>query len=127
MRFLLDTHIFLFFINGDASISQRAIDLIKNDNFEKYISTVSIREIAIKISIGKLKLRDNINSIYRLLFNYNIKILQLKEIDFETYLKLPLIHKDPFDRMIISQAIADDLTIITDDHYIRNYPNLKLF
>lgn len=127
MRFLLDTHIFLFFINGDASISQRAIDLINNDNFEKYISTVSIWEIAIKISIGKLKLRDNINSIYRLLFNYNIKILQLKEIDFETYLKLPLIHKDPFDRMIISQAIADDLTIITDDHYIRNYPNLKLF
>lgn len=127
MRFLLDTHIFLFFINGDASISQRTIDLINNDDLEKYISTVSIWEIAIKISIGKLKLRDNINSIYRLLFNYNIKILQLKETDFETYLKLPLIHKDPFDRMIISQAIADDLTIITDDYYIRNYPNLKLF
>jgi len=53
--------------------------------------------------------------------------LSIQKHQLDQYLSLPFIHKDPFDRMIISQAIADDLTIITDDQYIRNYPNLKLF
>lgn len=127
MRFLLDTHIFLFFINGDLQISKETVNVINNPKSEKYISVVSIWEIVIKMNIGKLKLRDNIESIYYLLENYNIKIIHPRKRDFEIYLTLPLIHKDPFDRVIISQAIADDLTLITDDQYIKNYPNLKLF
>ncbi|WP_243718095.1 type II toxin-antitoxin system VapC family toxin [Pedobacter changchengzhani] len=127
MRFLLDTHIFLFFINGDLQISKETVNVINNPKSEKYISVVSIWEIVIKMNIGKLKLRDNIESIYYLLENYNIKIIHPRKRDFEIYLTLPLIHKDPFDRVIISQAIADDLTLITDDQYTKNYPNLKLF
>lgn len=127
MRFLLDTHIFLFFINGDNAISKKIIELINNPNTEKYISIVSIWEITIKLNIGKLKLKDDINSIYQLLDKYQVRILQPSKYDFTTYSKLPLIHKDPFDRLIISQAIANDLTLITDDQYIKSYPNLKLF
>jgi PIN domain nuclease of toxin-antitoxin system len=126
MRFLLDTHIFLYFINGDPQIPQKTINFINNPNHKKYFSMVSIWEIVIKINIGKLKLKDNITSIYALLRRYNIEILQPNEHDFEVYLTLPLIHKDPFDRLIISQAIANDLTVISDDQYIKNYPNLKL-
>ena len=126
MRFLLDTHIFLYFINGDPKIPQKTINFINNPNHKKYFSMVSIWEIVIKINIGKLKLKDNITSIYALLRRYNIEILQPNEHDFEVYLTLPLIHKDPFDRLIISQAIANDLSVISDDQYIRNYPNLKL-
>lgn len=127
MRFLLDTHIFLFFINGDHSISKKVIDIINNHDSEKYISVVSIWEITIKLNIGKLKLRDDINSIYQLLEKHGVKILQPSKSDFITYFTLPLIHKDPFDRLIISQALTNDLTLITDDQYIVNYPNLKLF
>ena len=126
MRFLLDTHIFLYFINGDPQIPQKTINLVNNQNLKKYFSMVSIWEIVIKINIGKLKLRDDITSIYALLSRHNIEILQPGEHDFKVYSKLPLIHKDPFDRLIISQAIAKDLTVIFDDQYIRNYPNLKL-
>ena len=126
MRFLLDTHIFLYFINGDPQIPQKTINLINNPNQKIYFSMASIWEIVIKINIGKLKLKDNITSIYALLFQYNIEILQPNEYGFKVYLTLPLIHKDPFDRLIISQAIANDLTVISDDQYIRNYPNLKL-
>ncbi|MFD2286035.1 PIN domain-containing protein [Pedobacter petrophilus] len=126
MHFLLDTHIFLFFINGDLQIPQKTINLINNPNLKKYFSIVSIWEIVIKMNIGKLKLRDDISSIYALLRKYNIEILQPDEHDFKVYSTLPLIHKDPFDRLIISQAIAKDLTVISDDQYIRNYPNLKL-
>jgi len=127
MRFLLDTHIFLFFINGDYSISKKVIDIINNHDSEKYISVVSIWEITIKLNIGKLKLKDDINSIYQLLEKHGVKILQPSKSDFITYFTLPLIHKDPFDRLIISQALTNDLTLITDDQYIVNYPNLNLF
>lgn len=124
MRFLLDTHIFLFFINGDNSISKKVIDIINNPNAEKYISVVSIWEITIKLNIGKLKLKDDINSIYQLLEKYGVKILQPSKNDFIKYSSLPLIHKDPFDRLIISQTLTNDLTLITDDQYIKGYPNL---
>ncbi|WP_412466019.1 type II toxin-antitoxin system VapC family toxin [Pedobacter sp. KLB.chiD] len=127
MRFLLDTHIFLFFINGDYSISEKVIDIINNTDSEKYISVVSIWEITIKLNIGKLKLKDDINSIYQLLEKHGVKILQPSKSDFITYSTLPLIHKDPFDRLIISQTLTNDLILITDDQYIKGYPNLKLF
>lgn len=127
MRFLLDTHIFLFFINGESSISEEIVEILNDKQTEKFISIVSIWEITIKMNIGKLRLKDDLKSIYILLDNFDIKILQLNKINFEVYLSLPFIHKDPFDRMIISQAVADDLTLITDDQYIRSYPNLKLF
>ena len=127
MRFLLDTHIFLFFINGDNSISKKIVEIINNPVTEKYISIVSIWEITIKTNIGKLKLKDDINSIYELLEKYRVKILQPSKDDFTTYSTLPLIHKDPFDRLIIAQALANDLTLITDDQYIKSYANLKLF
>ncbi|WP_406823879.1 type II toxin-antitoxin system VapC family toxin [Pedobacter sp. KACC 23697] len=127
MRFLLDTHICLFFINGDYSISKKVIDIINNHDSEKYISVVSIWEITIKLNIGKLKLKDDINSIYQLLEKHGVKILQPSKSDFITYFTLPLRHKDPFDRLIISQALTNDLTLITDNQYIVNYPNLKLF
>lgn len=109
------------------SISEEIVEILNDKQTEKFISIVSIWEITIKMNIGKLRLKDDLKSIYILLDNFDIKILQLNKINFEVYLSLPFIHKDPFDRMIISQAVADDLTLITDDQYIRSYPNLKLF
>jgi len=126
MRFLLDTHIFLFFINGDSAILKKVIDIINGPRTEKHISIVSIWEITIKLNIGKLKLKDDINSLYHLLKKYQVKILLPSKEDFITYSKLPLIHKDPFDRLIISQAVTNGLTLITDDQHIKSYPNLKL-
>ena len=125
MTFLLDTHIFLHFINGDSAISEKTIELINNPFLDKSISIVSIWEITIKISIGKLRLKDDLDSIYKILADYNIKVLYPTREHFKINQILPFIHKDPFDRLIISQAIADDLTLITDDQHIKNYPNLK--
>lgn len=126
MHFLLDTHIFLFLINGSSSISEKTLTLINSRITKKFISVVSIWEIVIKINIGKLKLKHSISDIYSILKNNDIKILQIAEIHLKQYLQLPLIHRDPFDRLIVSQAITEDLTLITDDQFIKNYPNLKL-
>lgn len=127
MRYLLDTHIFLFLIDGNNSLPKKTIDIVNDPIAEKNISIASIWEISIKLSLGKLKIKHSISDIYQLLNKYEVKILNPKKEVFEILSSLKLIHRDPFDRMIISQAIADDLTMITDDQYIRNYPNLKLF
>jgi len=127
MRFLLDTHIFLYFINGNPTISKKTVTLLNDATIEKQISIASLWEITIKISIGKLKLKDNIAAIYVLLKKFGIQIPAANESNFKTYLTLPPIHKDPFDRLIIAQAISNNLVLITDDQYIKNYPDIKLF
>ncbi|SOD18744.1 type II toxin-antitoxin system VapC family toxin [Pedobacter xixiisoli] len=126
MRFILDTHIFLFLINGSSSISENTRTIINSRTSKKFISVVSIWKIVIKINIGKLKLKHSISDIYSILKDNDITILQIAEIHLKHYLQLSLIHRDPFDRLIISQAITEDLTLITDDQFIKNYPNLKL-
>lgn len=124
MRFLLDTHIFLFMIKGENAISAETIEIINSTQHQKFFSIASIWEIAIKISIGKLKII--VDAVYSLLDEYGIEIIMPNQKHLKTYLTLPFLHKDPFDRLIISQALAENLTLITDDQQITHYPNLKL-
>lgn len=125
-RFLLDTHIFLHLIKGEKNVSQKIISILQNTEHKKFLSIGSIWEMTIKIGLGKLTIVDSIDTIYRILDEQDIIILNINKAHFETYITLPEIHKDPFDRLIISQAITEDLTLITDDQFIKNYPNLKL-
>ena len=127
MRFLVDTHIFLYLINAENKLDEHIIKTLENPKNTINLSIASLWEIVVKINIGKLPITRNINELYKLITEANIVVLNIRKQHLDTYIKLPLIHKDPFDRLIISQAIADDLTLITDDQYIRNYPNLKLF
>ena len=127
MRFLVDTHIFLFLINADDKLDKNIINTLENPSNSIYISMASLWEIVVKVNIGKLPLTRNINELYELLNKKSILVLNIQKQHLDIHLSLPLIHKDPFDRLIISQAIADDLTLITDDQNIKNYPNLKIF
>ncbi|KIA92543.1 hypothetical protein OC25_15970 [Pedobacter kyungheensis] len=127
MHFLIDTHIFISLINEDSNLDERTIKAIEIPSNQKLISIVSLWEIVIKINIGKLNVTRNLQEMYDLIEKSEISVLGIQKKDLDIYMRLPLIHKDPFDRLIISQALANDLTVITDDQYIRNYPNLKLF
>jgi len=127
MRFLVDTHIFLFLINADDKLDKNIINTLENPSNSIYISMASLWEIVVKVNIGKLPLTRNINELYELLNKKSILVLNIQKQHLDIHLSLPLIHKDPFDRLIISQAISDDLTLITDDQHIKDYPNLKLF
>ncbi|WP_255713464.1 type II toxin-antitoxin system VapC family toxin [Pedobacter sp. Leaf132] len=100
---------------------------VENKENKIFISVASIWEIIVKINIGKLIVTRSIQEMYDVITSFGITILNFQKSDFDKYLTLPLIHKDPFDRMIISQALANDLTLITDDQHIKNYPSLKLF
>ena len=118
---LLDTHTFIWFINGDNELSKNARELIEADDSVNFISIASIWEIAIKISLGKLQLNTSFEEIDRQIDNNGFELLP---ITFEHTLllsKLPFHHRDPFDRMIIAQSIANRLTVISKDDNLKNY------
>ena len=98
-RFLLDTHVFLWLIQGDPQLRERARSIISEDTNQLNFSVVSIWEIAIKLNIGKLKIEHTIEDIYTLLAQLKIEILPIDRSDLDRYLTLPLYHRDPFVRV----------------------------
>ena len=123
MKLLLDTHIFLWFISGDARLSVSLRQIIRNPENDVYLSIVSIWEVIIKHGLGKLPLPEP-PEVYlpkqrRL---HLIQSLPVDEDSVSQLSKLPLLHRDPFDRILICQALQYDLTIATVDDAIRAYP-----
>jgi PIN domain nuclease of toxin-antitoxin system len=119
--FLIDTHIFLWSIQGGEKLSEQASLLISDDNNQLYLSVASIWEIVIKINIGKLKLDYGVEDIYGLLRQFQIEVLPIESQDLVQYLGLPLHHRDPFDRILIAQAIARSFVIISADEAFSAY------
>jgi PIN domain nuclease of toxin-antitoxin system len=126
MNYLLDTHTFLWFLEGNNSLSSKARIIIEDADNTIYVSIASIWEIAIKISISKLKLSVNLEEVKTEIVKNNFEILPL---DFEHIIELTnleQIHKDPFDRIIISQAISEKCTIISKDSNFDFYKNVNV-
>lgn len=119
--YLLDTHTILWYLDGDEALSQTAKELIEDRKNEIYLSIVSIWEIAIKINIGKLTLPYSFKKLKDKLKNEDIKILPIQVEDTEYYLDLPFYHKDPFDRIIISQSVVSNIKIIGRDKIFDEY------
>lgn len=122
MRLLLDTHTFLWFITGNRKLSKHARFLIDDLNNQVLVSIASLWEIAIKSSIGKLKLLRPFDELIpeQLALN-NIDILPIEFDHLTALTTLPLHHRDPFDRIIIAQAMTDGLFIISKDQAFDNY------
>ena len=121
MKFLLDTHAIIWHFDDDSKLSQKAAEIIKNPESILYISSVSLWEIAIKINIGKLELDFTLNELLNTIRNNDFIILQIEDKYLQGLSDLPFIHRDPFDRLIISTALTENLTIITADENIRKY------
>jgi PIN domain nuclease of toxin-antitoxin system len=123
MDYLLDTHTFLWFINGSSELSGTAKKCIEDDNSDKWVSIISFWEISIKLSLGKLQLAMNIEELEKHLFGNGFKLLPLNLNDTLLVSKLDFIHRDPFDRLLIAQAINNNLTVISRD---KNFPSYKI-
>ncbi|QQE67353.1 PilT protein-like protein (plasmid) [Leptolyngbya sp. BL0902] len=122
MRILLDTHIFLWFINADIRLSTTIRDTIRDPDNDVYLSSVSIWEVIVKYQLGKLSLPESPETyLPRQRDLHQIDSLALDEMSVIQLTKLPLSHRDPFDRMLICQALRNDLTIATVDSAIRAY------
>ena len=121
MELLLDTHTFIWFFNGDEQLSSKAKKLIEDSKINKFVSIASLWEIAIKIGLGKLTFNGNSSEIAELSIKNGFQILQISVDHIVAYETLELIHRDPFDRILIAQAIVEKMTIITKDDNIQKY------
>lgn len=122
MKLLLDTHIFLWFITADARLSKLFRDAIQNPNNEVFLSVVSLWEITVKYKLGKLPLPQSPDAyIPAQRRKHQIKSLPLHETSVKELVNLPALHRDPFDRILICQALASNLTIVTVDSQIQSY------
>jgi PIN domain nuclease of toxin-antitoxin system len=122
MRILLDTHIFLWFISGDIQLSTDVRDAIRDPDNEVYLSSVSVWEAIVKYQLGKLPLPEPPETYLPKQRNlHQIASLALDESSVIQLAKLPPLHRDPFDRMLICQALQNGLTLATVDAAVRAY------
>lgn len=121
MNYLIDTHILLWYISGDKRIKNSVKAKIENESSSIFLSNASLWEIAIKTSIGKLKLNSSLVDLKIYLDSTGFKILEFDIEDLEMLQKLPFHHQDPFDRIIIAQSKTKSLEIITNDNQMQEY------
>ena len=121
--YLLDTHIFLWWLSDANRLSKEVFDIISDSANQIYISSASIWEIAIKESLGKIEIDANLDTIIE---DCGFLELKISAKCANAIKKLPPIHKDPFDRMLIAQAKRWNLTLITMDKLIVRYRDIEI-
>jgi len=121
MRFLIDTHVFLWFIGNAKELSKTPKETIEDGNNEIFISIASLREISIKTALGKLSIKGNYESVIDDLNDNSIQILPVNFAHTVEQNKLPFHHRDPFDRIIISQALVEKIDFISADAVFDDY------
>ncbi len=123
MRYLIDTNILIYALCKPDELSLESKRILANEK-DISVSVVSLWEIAIKQSIGKLNIQLSIPQIETICLERDINIISIKSIEIENVKTLPMIHKDPFDRLIICQAQNNDMCLVTSDSTIPKY-NIK--
>jgi PIN domain nuclease of toxin-antitoxin system len=127
MNALLDTHTVLWYLQGNSNLSSKARNIIEQKQNILYFSIASLWEIAIKQGLGKLQLQRPFRDLEPALLQLNIQTLPIAFADTETYLSLPLHHRDPFDRMIVAQAINSSLVLVSRDTLLDAYSIQRLW
>lgn len=118
MMYMIDAHILLWWLFDDRRLSSRLKGVIKDDKNNISVSVITVWEVILKQSLGKLKAPDD---LIKSIESDGFEILALDIEHITRLTDLPFIHRDPFDRLLIAQAIAEDYTIITVDKYIKQY------
>jgi PIN domain nuclease of toxin-antitoxin system len=121
MNLLIDTHILIWYIAGNSSLNPTMTDLLEATENDLSISVASLWEIAIKVGKGKLDLGIEFHELEEILAQLNIQILPILFGDLNVQRTLPFHHTDPFDRLIISQAINQNLVLMSADSAFSNY------
>ncbi|BCM24668.1 type II toxin-antitoxin system VapC family toxin [Methyloradius palustris] len=128
MRLLLDTHVFLWWVYDDPKLSQTARDVILDSANTKYVSAVTAWELAIKAGQGKLKLNQSVADFYIKYTNQNyFETIPLGLNHLFMVERLPSHHKDPFDRLLVVQAQAEKLKIVSADNALDAYEIERLW
>lgn len=123
MRVLLDTHSLLWFLAADPRLSKKATNLLQAPETQVFVSTATLWEMVIKVSLGKLKLARPFEELFPfLLESNNFELLPIEIRHLRRLSDLPFHHRDPFDRLLIAQAIEDSLVVLGVDEHFAAYP-----
>ena len=117
MRYLLDTHVLLWSRASPERLSPDVVALLQSTDNTLYVSMATLWECAIKVCIGKLAVPDG---FFRIVAN-DYEILDIELAHLEATLRLPLLHRDPFDRLLVAQAQLGGLTLVTRDRNVIRY------
>jgi len=121
MDYILDTHVLLWSIFDSNKLSQTAQKILLDRNLRKFISVSTMWEISIKNRIGKLPLPNGISGVFTEVEMSGFGIIGVDRECLEIFNTLPLLHRDPFDAIIIATAVAENMTIVTADENIQKY------
>lgn len=121
MKYLIDTQIFIWFVESSNKLSRKAKNILEDTNNEIFISIASLWEISIKMAIGKLQVKGTFESIKDDLRANSIEILPITFTHTVENNQLPFHHRDPFDRIIVSQAIVENVDFISSDDIFDEY------
>ena len=123
MKILLNTHIFLWFVGGDPSLSARSRAAVESPENERLLSVASVWEMAIKVSLGKLTLPGDFGSFMATqMADNDIGLLGVELAHTNVVVGLPFHHRDPFDRLLTAQAVAEQIPIVSQDRLFDSYP-----
>jgi PIN domain nuclease of toxin-antitoxin system len=126
LKLLLDTHTFLWFINGDKRLSAKARDLIEDKENSRFLSVASLWEMAIKVSLGKLRLDVSFDQLSADHIRGNaIDMMSISVAHMDVLSSLPFHHKDPFDRLIIAKGIVEKTPILGRDDLFDRYEGVQ--
>jgi len=121
MKYLLDTHAVIWYLEDSSRLPSNTKEIIDNNTNRIFISSVSLWEIAIKINLGKLNLIMSFDEVLDHVKKGDFEVVQIEDEYLKMLSILPFIHKDPFDRLLIATALAENLTILTADENIHKY------
>jgi len=121
MKLLLDTHAFLWFVIGDSRLSRPARRALEADEAELILSAASVWELAIKASLGRLTLPASVEEYIAGKVESGFGVLSVDWTHAAAVEKLPRHHRDPFDRLLVAQALAENLPVVTGDPAFRGY------
>jgi PIN domain nuclease of toxin-antitoxin system len=122
LRFLLDTHSLLWFLTGDEGLSDRARRIIENPDCDILVSVACLWEIAIKQSLGKLKLARPFDALFPdQLASNSISLLGIRLAHLSEISRMPFHHRDPFDRLLVAQSLSEEIPLLSNDDTLDSY------
>ncbi|MDR2587772.1 MAG: type II toxin-antitoxin system VapC family toxin [Coriobacteriales bacterium] len=129
MSYLMDTHVLLWFLMSTEKLSDRALEVLTDAHTDVYVSTVSFWELSLKHALGKLSIEGfELDDLEEIVCEAGVGIIGLNERESSSFHRLPLhaAHRDPFDRMLIWQAIKRDMGLLSNDQHFALYRSYGL-
>jgi len=121
MRYLFDTHAMLWYFEDSPKLSESVVSIIEDPAIQKCVSVASLWEFSIKYSMNKLKFEGGSTALWEMVLGNGFPVIPIGEPHLNGLIRLPFIHRDPFDRLLVATAKAESLCILTADENIHKY------